>query len=242
MDIDLDSSSTITNNINTLAYISFHYSGNILEISKEVEKLFDTIVMIGNIFNIILTIFKIINNYYSNKILFSDIFIDFFFGKEKNNNSKENKINSFNKFKKMKYFTINKRQNLDVSDEIGIKKDINTINVKKLSNKSFVLLSDKNTVKKTPIILEKNKIFYFYFIPYWILQKTKAFNNLCLIKDKITAYFSIEKISELIRFKDYLEFMEKEKNNKMSNTELFQIKNNQIINKFENNSYNKNIK
>ena len=50
LDFDLDFSSTMSNNEYTLSYISFHYSGNIIEVSKEVKRLFDTIVMIGNTF------------------------------------------------------------------------------------------------------------------------------------------------------------------------------------------------
>ena len=241
IDIDLDSSSTITNNINTLAYISFQYSGNVLEVSKEVERLFDTVVMIGNIFNILLTIIRIFNNYYSNKILFTDIFEFFFFDKDIINNSKGNKIYTFNRFKKTNNYIKNKIKNLDISDEIGINKDINKLGIQKKSNKSVILLSDKDNNKNNQIIFEKNKIIYYYFIPYCILQKTKVFNNLCLIKDKISSYFSIEKMSELIRFKTYLELIEKEKKIKMNNTELFHIKHNKINNKFESNSSNKNI-
>jgi hypothetical protein len=48
-------------------------------------------------------------------------------------------------------------------------------------------------------------------------------------------------MSELIRFKTYLELIEKEKKIKMNNTELFPIKHNKINNKFESNSSNKNI-
>ena len=239
IDIDLDSSSTITNNINTLAYISFQYSGNVLEVSKEVERLFDTVVMIGNIFNILLTIIRIINNYYSNKILFADIFVDFFFNKDKANNNKGNIIYTFNRFKKANNYTKNKIKNLDISDEIGMNKDINKLSIQKRSNKSVILLSDKNNTINSQIIFEKNKIIYYYFIPYCILRKTKVFNSLYLINNKISSYFSIEKISELIKFKTYLELIEKEKKIKMNNTELIHIKPNKINNKFENNSSNK---
>ena len=74
MDIDLDPKSTIDKNRNTLAYFSFNFDGNIVEVSKEVKRFYDTLSFIGNTFNIILTIIKIINNYYSNKVLFVDIF------------------------------------------------------------------------------------------------------------------------------------------------------------------------
>ena len=92
LDTDLDPKSTLDANLYTLAYISFHYSGNILEITKEVRRLFDTISIIGNSFNIILTLFKIINNYYSNKVLFVDIFKSIFFPKEHTVAKESNKL------------------------------------------------------------------------------------------------------------------------------------------------------
>jgi len=63
-----------------MAYISFHYSGSIIETRKEVQTIFESLSDVGNIFNILLTIFKVINSYYSNKILFVDIFRTVFFG------------------------------------------------------------------------------------------------------------------------------------------------------------------
>ena len=84
IDVDLDPTSTIDKNSFTLAYFSFNFDGNIVEVSKEVKRIIDTISIIGNAFNIILTLFRIINNYYSNKILFVDIFKSVFFNKEKN--------------------------------------------------------------------------------------------------------------------------------------------------------------
>ena len=67
------------NEDNILAFFSFVYDGNMIEYTKRVEKLGEIISCIGNLFNIILTIFRIINNYFANKILFFDIFYRFFF-------------------------------------------------------------------------------------------------------------------------------------------------------------------
>jgi hypothetical protein len=93
MDVDLDPSSTLKNNNNTLAYFSFNYDGNIVEISKEVKRFFDVFSIVGNAFNIVLTIFKIVNSYYSNKVLFVDIFKNIFFCKEKSNSIYNIKFN-----------------------------------------------------------------------------------------------------------------------------------------------------
>jgi hypothetical protein len=266
IDVDLDPTSTLSNDEDTIAYISFHYSGNVIEISKEVQRLFDTIAIIGNTFNIVLTIFKIINNYYSNKVLFVDIFRNIFFSKDIHFNIRDNNVNIIHPFKNCQNFTINKKRNLDKSDEIDFNNDnnnnncnLNKINVLQKSNKN----SNKIIPNEKEYEFDKNnnkishhkkklhqfkineeckffhkKIVYYYFIPYCILKKIRTFNAIGLIKDKICSYFSIEKISELIKFKENMEIMEKEKKNKMNNTELLRINNT----KFDNNSSNKKIK
>ena len=232
MDLDNDPSSTIDKNRYTLAYFSFNYDGNILEISKEVKRFLDTISIIGNAFNIILTICKIINNYYSNKILFADIFKSIFFSQEKkniniiiprisqkslfknfngnfrtsNNNNNNNNNNSNNSLKK---------NILDLSDKIGFNNNCNNNlnnNIKIPNSTSDKIkiprrasqISINYTFNKEKIT--KNKLMYFYFFPLCILKKHKSFNNICLIKDKICAYFSVEKINELIKFKENLDY------------------------------------
>ena len=252
LDIDLDSSSTLENNDYTLAYISFHYSGNIMEVSKEVQSLFDSIALIGNIFNILLTLTKIINNYYANKILFGDIFENLFWNKEKHFHIRDN--NMIKHFKNSKNYTLNRKKYLDISDDIGLNMNSCKMNGNKRLSKHIVI-NNKNNIngesnkKKSFLFLSSNKgkinkkhFIFFYIIPHWILKRNKAFNNLYLIKDNICAHFSVEKINELIKFKESMEA--KEKLSKMSNTELIQINknnNNNNINS-ENNSSNKNIK
>lgn len=233
LDTDLDPKSTLDANLYTLAYISFHYSGNILEITKEVRRLFDTISIIGNSFNIILTLFKIINNYYSNKVLFVDIFKSIFFPKEYMVAKESNKLS-------LNYNTIKsniKKNYMDNSNDFCINNNnSNKIIEMKKSSKKSVLVSDKSSnmkkKKKTKLYIGnhensiKNKIIYFYLIPLWCLRKNKSYNNVYLIKDKICGYFSIEKINELIKFKGT--FDEKAKKAKINNTELLQINDNLV--------------
>ena len=190
VDMDLDPTSTANNNQYTMAYISFHYSGSIIETRKEVQTIFESLSNVGNIFNILLTIFKVINNYYSNKILFVDIFRTVFFGKENINlNIKENihlsNILNLNKN------NINKKNNLDISDEIGFNNNINNIKDIKTSSKKLALSTDNKSkaYKKSKLYSEnsitKNKIMYYYLIPLWILRRNKSFNGIYFIKDSI---------------------------------------------------------
>lgn len=53
--------------------------------------------------------------------------------------------------------------------------------------------------------ISKVKLLYYYILPLWILKKKKSFNNMYSIKKRICQYFSIEKINELIKFKENLE-------------------------------------
>ena len=84
-----------------------------------------------------------------------------------------------------------------------------------------------NSNKKSKTYVENNgnftktKILYYYLLPLWVLRRNKTFNNIYLIKDRICGYFSIEKINELIKFKETIE--DKTAKSKMNNTELIQI-------------------
>jgi len=233
MDLDLDPTSTIDSNRYTLAYFSFNFDGNILEVNKEVKRFFDTVSIIGNAFNILLTLFKIINNYYSNKILFVDIFKNIFLSKDKKNINfiKYRSLNYPKHFNKNNNFQ--KKNIMDLSDEIGINNNINNVNnnniyLKKVSNK-VVVTSDKNNIKRkfsqiytiNKEEITPNKIILFYLFPIWVLKKHKSFNNVCLIKDKICTYFSVERLNELIKFKECLDI--KAKKLKVSNTELIKV-------------------
>ena len=231
MDVDLDPTSTLKSSEYTIAYISFHYGGNVIETKKQVQTLFESLSIIGNIFNIILTIFKVINSYYSNKILFVDIFKTVFFDKDNINiNFKEN-IHINNHINLNENNSLNKKKNLDLSEQIYFNNNIIKNNsVKQLSNK--MILTGKNSLpkgkSKTYVenkgIITKAKLMYYYILPLWFLRRNKTYNSIYLIKDRICGYFSIEKINELIKFKEILE--EKSLKSKANNTEFIQINNN----------------
>jgi hypothetical protein len=238
VDIDLDSFTTNKKDDSAIAYISLHYGGNIIETRKKVQTIYEALSIIGNIFNIILTIFKVINSYYSNKILFTDIFRKFFYTNE-NSNIKD--IILLNNSKKIKNINISKKMNMDLSNENCLNNNIIHKNKSlKPQSKKIIISTDKNSISnrrsrtyeenKKNII--KNKYIYFYLLPLWFLKKSKAFNNIYLIKDIISKYFSIEKIYELIKIKDCLE--EKILKSKINNTELIKINHNN----FENNCIN----
>jgi hypothetical protein len=232
---------------NTIAYISFHYSGNVLEISKEVKRFFDTISFIGNTFNIVLTLIKMINNYYSNKILFVDIFGNIFFDKEFNYNISQSTKNLRRNLVHFKNYSVSKKKNLDISEELSLNNKVNfnkiILTKKGRKHSSFKsidkrIINNKNITpaicsgKKKPTLfkIEEKKfgksILFYYLIPYWMLKKFRTFAKIYIIKEKICTYFSIEKISELIRFKEILDNIQKEHKYKVDNSEIIPINDN----------------
>ena len=245
VDMDLDPKSTANENQNTIAYISFHYSGSIIETRKKVQSILDSLSNIGNIFNILLTIFKVINNYYSNKILFVDIFETVFFGKENLNLNIKGNIGS-NNILNINKNNINLKNNLDISDEIGFNINSNNIKVKNTSSKK-IALSTCNKIKaykKSQYAgnsIAKNKIMYYYLLPFCILRRNKSFNGIYFIKDSICGYFSIEKINELIKFKNNLENKSLSSKFEMSKTELGNGNNNIFSKNCKNDVNNKSI-
>ena len=247
LDIDIDPTSTLAGDEYTIAYISFHYGGKIFETIKEVQTLIESLTTIGNFFNIILTIFKVINNYYSTKILFVDIFSNIFFNKEKYNFEFRNNFHFNNSINLNTKNNKNKKMNLNDSGQIGLNNNI--INNQSNKNNSIKeILSDlksktdkkPNHKRKSQIkfdkkgnTLTKTKIFYYYIFPIWLLKKNKKFYNIYKIKEKICGYFSIEKINELIKFKENIEDISLK--SKIKNNELIEINNNYDKNSLENN-------
>ena len=232
IDVDLDPSNTFSNNAYTLAYIGFHYGGSIIETRKEVRSFFESISFVGNLFNIILTIFKVINSYYSHKILFVDIFKSAFFEEDKNNLSIKENIHLNNILNLNESNILNKRKNIDISEVFCINKNTNkklnsieSLNMRNISvNASPSMI--KNSSKTKNLKADKNlqkKLLFYYLFPICILKKNNNYINICLIKEKICGYFSIENINELMIFKEKIE--EKLIDSKKNNFKLIKIEN-----------------
>ena len=229
LDVDIDPTSTLKGDEYTIAYISFHYGGKILETIKQVKTVFESLSTIGNIFNIILTIFKVINNYYSNKILFVDIFNNVFFTKEKLNFCFTNNFNFKSSININAKNNQNKKIMLDDSGQIAFSSLINSNknnSIKQITNKMKFGLMPKRKSKaefdrkgKVKTI----KLMYYYILPLCILKRNSNFANIYKIKDKICGYFSIEKINELIKFKENLEDRSLKTKNK--NIEVIKVNN-----------------
>ena len=131
---------------------------------------------------------------------------------------------------------INYKKNniLDISNEICLNNKNNSIKSQSNKNiipfdKNFIYNKKSKTYEKIEENIIKNNLIYYYILPLWILRKNKIFNKIYLIKDRICEYFSIEKINELIKFKENIEM--KTLKSKLYNTVLIQVK----YNNFEHN-------
>ena len=102
---------------------------------------------------------------------------------------------------------------MDLSDEISFKNNNNNIKIQSIKSRSNKMIAQVNSLEKSnsKIYVEiqtnkfKEKLIYYYLLPLWVLRKNKNFNSIYLIKDRICEYFSIEKIIELIQFKEIIE-------------------------------------
>jgi hypothetical protein len=227
IDVDLDPTSTLKSSEYTIAYISFHFGGNVIETRKEVQTIFESLSIIGNIFNIILTIFKVINTYYANKVLFVDIFRNIFFSKKLSFIVKDNFHLNINKRN-----SLSRNKNCDLSEQLYFNNDANKKNSIKSLNKNANSKNSKNssTKKRSKVSIEnrknltKIKLLYYYLLPLWVLRRNKTTGSIYSIKERICGYFSIEKIHELIKFKEALE--DKSLKSKMFKNEIINIDSN----------------
>ena len=217
------------NEDDVLAFFSFVYDGNMIEYTKKIEKLVDIISYIGNLFNILLTIFRIINNYFSNKILFFDIFYRFFF--EEKFKKKENKniqIDNSNLFlftnKKISSIKINTKtqdksnnSNLNFNSYFDDKSIDNKNNLNKSNSpsrpgfKKILSFKTKNTEKEKNAFIRHSKLYY--LCPLCIIRNKKNLKHLIEIKKSICYCFSLESFNDFNKIKKSLNIIQKEKMN-----------------------------
>ena len=204
-----------------IAYFSFNYQGYSIEYTKKVEKITDTISNIGYIFNMIYTIAKLINNYFSKKILFVDIYNNFFITVPQTAKTKSNimKLNE----SEMKF---NPNQNCL---EKNMPKFI-TKNKKEKNSPSLKSLLAANE-KLNKLIKTKKDFLKYYLCPMCLWKNKKK--NIINIYGQICQYFSLEKFNGFIlKYKDLsYGIFEKLSNDKVENINVSSISNRQFISK-----------
>ena len=202
-------------NTDILAYFSFVFDGNVLEYTKKVKKIGEIISYLGNLFNIVYTIFKIINSYFSSKILFVDIFKQFFFEKQCVQKAKTFIDNSSLSILQFQKITHQKSKSLRVN---SLKISENFQSKKRdMSFKNYNQIK-KNVVCKSPTQIQKKQNFtnlyrkieikkfkfykyfkFYYFFPVCIIKNKNNAYFLYSIKHNICKTFSLENFIEVIK-------------------------------------------
>ena len=177
--------------------VRFHiiYSGYITEHTKDIKGIGPTFSYIMAAFNTVIIVSRIINDYYGNKILLSDLFKFF---KNKNINSY-----TLNKYKSSKENDISKIELITKTPNInnyGIDVNGNFIfgGSKYLSqnNKSNPSTKFKEKQNNSHYRHSKKDYWKFCIYPYCLIKQNKQLYN---IKDETCSIFSVENILELIK-------------------------------------------
>ena len=186
-----------SSSLDELIHLKMMYSGHLIEYTKNIKGIGPTFSYIMAVFNTVVIISRIINDYYGNKILLSELFQ---FLKSKNIN-----FNELNKNKNSK--EISKEINISKNELIS-KTPVNNyvidakgnliFNVRKSAIKNIEPdLSIKfRDISKNNSKYSKKDHWKFCFYPYCLINKNQ---KLSIIKDEICSIFSIENILETIK-------------------------------------------
>jgi hypothetical protein len=207
---DINANDTFYNNV--FAFFAFVYDGNVIEYTKKVKKFDEIASYIGNLFNIILTLFKIINSHFANKILFTDIFYEFFFEKSIKNKNKAIIIDNSSLFpfskKQPNLLTLNSKAHdksfnselnfSPVNDEKIIENNNNNINssINKTGLSKILSLKTTNFELEKKIFKKESKLYY--LCPICLIKNKTKLNYLFSIKNSVCNTFSLENYIEFI--------------------------------------------
>ena len=221
-----------TVNDNIISYFSFVYDGNMIIYTKKMEKFIEIFSYISNFFNIMLTFLRIINNYFSNKILFIDIFYTFFFEDKFRKREKNVRFDNSHLFLLMNKEKNNSKINIKTQDKsinsninlnsfIGdkniidnknvvnnINKNVNNPNIYNKTGLKRILTNKSKIIEKEKIVFKRDSKLYF-LCPLWLIKTKKNLSHLIYIKESICNAFSVENFIEFIKIKKLLNNLSK---------------------------------
>ena len=194
------------------------YDSRLVEHTKSIKGIGQTLSYIMAVFNIVIIISRIVNDYYGNKILLSNLFQ---FLKNKNTN-----LYNFDKYKSCKDSNISKNELISKTPANSnyklFGKNKFNFNSKKSSNQNNNprLSIYKENQKAINIRYTKKDYWKFFICPYCLIKKNQFLYD---IKDEICTIFSFENILEAIKSLASLHSLKTEFNNRV-------IENKMIIN------------
>ena len=224
----LNSNSSSTGEENTIFSLFFTCNEYNVRYQRKYTKISQVFSSIGGIIQIFLIVFQTLTEYLGSKNLIEEITDNLIFNRNNDNKNKTIKLKTGSSIiRKSSRDSSNKKlkKNSDnIITKLNEKKNFTTVigvynhsNFIKEKNNLRIHISNINDKKlKVPILG--------YFLPYFILKKLKKYSMLCLYKDIIYSYLSIEKILPILeRYSLFLynHLNEKQENKKKSSLHIF---------------------
>ena len=219
-DFELDSSNSIATTDDSLGYFAFNTNAKVIEYTKTLNSLWDVIARIGGIFNIVVSIAKIINSFIAKKILLLDINehlinnrhspgslnkIEIKEGIEQIHKNNKNIILQKNQVVNNDSSSVQINNKNDKFIELNLKDGLNYNNSNNIYNENIDNISAFSKKQKTKIniinrIEHSNKllIILYYICPFFILEKIPKMEYFVKLEQNYSECFSIENLYKIL--------------------------------------------
>ena len=219
-DFELDSSNSLASSDDSLGYFAFNTNGKIIEYTKTLNNFWDVFSKIGGVFNIVISISKIINTFISKRLLLLDV-NDHLINDFSKTNFNKNKIkqdiktifNLDNEIIQNKEFFVNENSSIEIKNKNEKLFELNErnccINRKSKKNNSLnnianiALFSRKqesiSKILKPIKNVNKQSKFWFFICPFTFLRKIKKFKYFYQLEQNFCGYFSIENFLKVLK-------------------------------------------
>ena len=218
-DFELDSSNSLASSDDSLGYFAFNTNAKIVEYTKVLENLWDVCSQIGGVFNIVVSISKIINSFVSRRILLLDVnenLINEYFPVinkiEMNKDIKTIFKNIDNERIRKKEFLRNENSSIEINNkneklfESKIRhgcmdeshkyfSQVNSANIANLSRKSNSRFKIFKAIKDA----NKQSIFWYYICPFFFLKKISKLKYFAQLEQDFNDCFSIENFLKVLK-------------------------------------------
>ena len=183
------------NYVGELIRFNVMYSGYLIEYSKTIKGIGPTFSYIMAVFNTVIIVVRIFNDYYGNKILLSDLFQLLKIKNISLHNLNKYKVSTENDISKKELISKMYINNIYGTEAKG-KLNFNSKKSLKQNNNLKSSVKSKDMEKIINCRYSKNDYWKFYVYPYCLIKKNRQLHS---IQDEICSIFSIENILETIK-------------------------------------------
>ena len=218
-DIELDSSNSLASSDNSLGYFSFSSNGKVIEYTKTLNSLWDGLSKIGGVFNIVVTVAKIVNVFIAKRLLLLDVNKNLINESSLANNNKIDINRDINiMFNNIENERIPRKENVrNESSSIEINNKsiklpgsrarsgfISGISNQKSSQENVVISHYSRKYQSSFKIFKKVKninkksLFWFYICPFVFLKKIPKLKYFVQLEKNFSDCFSIENFLKIL--------------------------------------------